>query len=424
LVVAAGLCGLLLPVHFAPPAAAADTYLEEADDAAGLLPEMNLVPVTSPEVDLATARIRDNLGATAAEVEAQSRAEGRLQDLAAGRTELEHHGAELEVARDAATARATEAAGRRAGHEAEAAALQRVLDEVAAMAYIGGGDQGDLLSSPGFTEAGRRARYADDVFNDVLGRRRAELAERDRAAADEAAARAEEAHQVEALAANGGELEANTLDTSAAQAERDAAVTGQTELAAELQALKTSLATARRSARVMGADFPLVVLDAFRRATEHEAEARPGCSLDWQLLAGISKIESNHGTYGGSKVSAAGDTSIIVGPRLDGSPGVASIADTDGGKLDGDPTYDRAVGPMQFIPSSWKIFGGDGNGDGVSDPRNFYDAALAAAEHLCRAGYDVSTPDGFRRAVLGYNNSEEYVGAVTLSMNRYRGFTW
>ena len=68
----------------------------------------------------------------------------------------------------------------------------------------------------------------------------------------------------------------------------------------------------------------------------------------------------------------------ILGPVLDGSDGNAAITDTDRGRYDGDTRWDRAVGPMQFIPSTWASWGRDGNGDGTLDPENIFDAALAA----------------------------------------------
>ena len=46
---------------------------------------------------------------------------------------------------------------------------------------------------------------------------------------------------------------------------------------------------------------------------------------------------------------------------------------------------------MQFIPSTWALYGADGNGDGVADPFNIFDAAAAAAHYLCRAGGNLQT---------------------------------
>ena len=110
-----------------------------------------------------------------------------------------------------------------------------------------------------------------------------------------------------------------------------------------------------------------------------------------------------------------------MGPALDGRL-FALILDAAGGRLDGDVVYDRAVGPMQFIPSSWALFGRDGNGDGQRDPNNYYDAALAAAEHLCGAGADTATESGLRAAVLSYNPSEEYLRSVVGQALRYANF--
>jgi Transglycosylase SLT domain len=158
--------------------------------------------------------------------------------------------------------------------------------------------------------------------------------------------------------------------------------------------------------------IPAVALNAYRLAAARLASAQPGCGIGWWLLAGIGRVESNHGRYGGATLSPSGESSPhVVGAALDG--GVYDyIADTDGGRLDGDPRFDHAVGPMQFIPSTWAVYGIDGNGDRVVSPFNINDAALAAARYLCAAGGDLRTADGQRRAVLAYNHSDEYLGLV------------
>lgn len=123
------------------------------------------------------------------------------------------------------------------------------------------------------------------------------------------------------------------------------------------------------------------MLAAYRRAEQAVGASDPRCGLRWQLLAAIGKVES--GQARGGQVDAAGTTlRPILGPVLDGN-GFANISDTDGGAYDGDARYDRAVGPMQFIPSTWAAWGQDGNGDGKRDPGNVYDAALAAGRYLC-----------------------------------------
>lgn len=155
-------------------------------------------------------------------------------------------------------------------------------------------------------------------------------------------------------------------------------------------------------------DMPVVVLDAYYRAALASEDEYPSCRVGWSQLAGIGKVESRHGSYGGNSVGLDGRTDgEILGPVLDGEP-FAAISDTDLGVLDGDLVWDRAVGPMQFIPGSWSIYGRDGNGDGVEDPHNMYDAALAAAAHLCGSASALDERANFEHALLGYNQSVPY----------------
>lgn len=158
---------------------------------------------------------------------------------------------------------------------------------------------------------------------------------------------------------------------------------------------------------------PARVLAAYAGA---EAAARgelADCGLSWVTLAGLGRVESNHGRFGGAVVDEAGRPSEpIRGPELDGTAGNREIRDTDGGRLDGDTTYDRAVGPLQFIPTTWARFGADGDGDGVSDPDDLDDAALAAARYLCADDRDLRRGDDWQAAVLAYNRSQAYVDRV------------
>ena len=121
-------------------------------------------------------------------------------------------------------------------------------------------------------------------------------------------------------------------------------------------------------------------------------------------MAGIGRVESDHGGYGRSQLDADGwPAPRIVGVPLDGSSGMREIVDTDGGRLDGDTTYDRAVGPMQFLPTTWATYGADGNGDGIRDPHQIDDAARAAAAYLCAEGRDIADGTGWWDGVLTYN---------------------
>ena len=175
---------------------------------------------------------------------------------------------------------------------------------------------------------------------------------------------------------------------------------------------------ADRNARTVG--VPARALRAYALTDVVLRAEAPNCRLSWATLAGIGRVESNHGRFAGTRLGADGRTSRpIVGVPLDGSAGVREITDTDGGQFDGDATHDRAVGPMQFIPSTWTRWASDGDGDSRADPHDLDDAALAAGRYLCANGRDTGTPDGWWAAVLSYNNSVEYAQRVFTAADTY-----
>ena len=104
-------------------------------------------------------------------------------------------------------------------------------------------------------------------------------------------------------------------------------------------------------------EIPPLYLAAYMQA----ASTCPG--LPWPVLAAIGSIESGHGTSGGATTAADGTVSPpIVGIALDGSGGTAAIRVPAGGSpWHNDPTWDHAVGPMQFITSTWAAWGVDAN---------------------------------------------------------------
>ncbi|GGU89087.1 lytic transglycosylase [Streptomyces litmocidini] len=158
------------------------------------------------------------------------------------------------------------------------------------------------------------------------------------------------------------------------------------------------------------AGIPASVYSAYKRAELSIRSTDPGCNLPWQLLAGIGKVES--GQANGGRVDANGTASPrILGPALDGN-GFALITDTDGGAYDGDTKLDRAVGPMQFIPSTWATWGQDANSDGKKDPNNIYDAAQAAGLYLCANDRNLALKADLDQAILSYNRSREYLNTV------------
>jgi hypothetical protein len=167
-------------------------------------------------------------------------------------------------------------------------------------------------------------------------------------------------------------------------------------------------------------DIPAVALQAYGYAETVLAATNPQCQLPWTVLAGIGKIESNHGRFGNATVGADGVSNPrIIGVPLNGTAGNKSISDSDGGRIDGDATYDRAVGPMQFIPTTWARYGVDADKDSRADPFDIDDATLAAANYLCANGRNVSTGPGWTGAVLSYNATQQYVNSVYAAADDY-----
>ncbi|WP_427383534.1 lytic transglycosylase domain-containing protein [Janibacter sp. G56] len=212
-------------------------------------------------------------------------------------------------------------------------------------------------------------------------------------------------------------LDAPPLVEVAPEAAADPAPTGPPSVAAsDVPAVDDGWV--RRVAAATG--IPPVAMLAYGRAALRLRSAQPGCRLGWPTLAGIGAVESDHGRHGGGGLDGAGRTTIpILGPALDGSEGLAAIPSTaDSQRWHGDPLWDHAVGPMQFIPSTWTRWGSDGNGDGVADPTNINDAAWTAARYLCASGADLSTT-AWGDAILTYNEDADYVRAVHAHASTY-----
>ncbi len=174
------------------------------------------------------------------------------------------------------------------------------------------------------------------------------------------------------------------------------------------------------AARVTAATgIPQRAVLAYAGATIFVENQNARCHIGWNTLAGVGEVESHHGSINGSTVDAAGNaTPGIFGIPLDGQA-VNNIPDSDNGAIDGDPTIDRAVGPMQFIPESWRNWGIDGSANGVIDPQNIDDAALSTANYLCHAGGDLADPDGWRTAIAAYNDARPYAASVSAAAIQY-----
>jgi hypothetical protein len=167
--------------------------------------------------------------------------------------------------------------------------------------------------------------------------------------------------------------------------------------------------------------LPSAARRAYVKAAQAMAASDPACQLPWTLLAGVGRVESDHGRYGGSVLGADGVSHpLVIGVPLNGAGPVAAIRDTDNGRLDKDEVWDRAVGPMQFIPSTWAGAARDGDGDGVESPNDIDDAALAAAAYLCSGSGSVLGETAMSAAIFRYNASKDYVALVMAMEEGYR----
>lgn len=298
--------------------------------------------------------------------------------------------------RQAERERITAERQRRRDAAVRAAQHRRELEALAVEAYVGGGPEEAFPLDAATANDRGIERALVDVADSTL---------RERLADAEAEVVDATAGVEDATAALDAVVQAIVETT----ARRDAAV-------AELATAEPALPVAQEDYRdafmvatISGADMSVVAYDAYASA----AAGQGSCGLAWTVLAGIGRTESRHGTYGGARPRPDGTTSPrIIGIALDGRPGIATITDTDGGAYDGDGTYDRAVGPMQFIPATWRSMARDGNGDGRADPHNLYDAAAAAAAYLCRLGGGLGNPANLDQAILSYNRSRVYVDTV------------
>jgi hypothetical protein len=171
--------------------------------------------------------------------------------------------------------------------------------------------------------------------------------------------------------------------------------------------------------------MPSRALTAYLNAQNTLAQRDPTCGINWTTLAGIGWVESHHGQYGGDSIGPDDrETRPIIGPALNGSSGMQRIPDTDHGSLDGDAQWDHALGPMQFLPSTWLTWGLRASNDGKApDPQNIADAALTAGDYLCRSVGDLTVPGNWWKAVYIYNNSQSYGISVYSAAQAYSDAT-
>jgi membrane-bound lytic murein transglycosylase B len=375
----------------AAPAGAQEPEVPRVPDQAHISPDLAGVRVEGTAAATAQAAYDEVAARLGAAVTARTTAEAELAALAAREVEL--------TGLIAAETTNRKAAG------LEVAAARQAVEEAAVSSYVVSTTYDDLsraIDVDSSVEVGMVQTYTEASREDRQAAERAARVELARAS------RALDDAQLERIS-----VRARTVEVTTA---REQAATDEATFTADLAVKAVERDAARATSRVSGVDFSLVALDTYTRA----AAGQQACGIEWWVLAGISRTEGRHGTYGGAHLEADGDVSHpIIGIPLTGSNGTAAVGDSDGGALDGDSAYDRAVGPMQFIPQTWARWGRDGDGDGDRDPQNLYDATAAAAAYLCN-GRDLTSEAGIRAGYFSYNHSVAYVDAVLAHAYGYR----
>lgn len=389
------LAALLVAVGgLASPAAAQAPEAPPVPDQAHVSADLTGVRVEGTAAAAAQAAYDEVAARLAAAVTARTTAEAELASLAAREVEL-------------TGVIAAETANRKAAGM-DVSAARHAVEEAAVGSYVVSTTYDDLsraIDVDSSVRVGMVQTYTEASREDRQAAERAARSELDRAS------RALDGAQLERI-----DVRARTVEVATA---REQAAADEAASTAELAVKAVERDAARATSRVSGADFTLVALDAYWRA----AAGQRACGIEWWVLAGISRTEGRHGTYGGAHLEPDGDVSHpIIGIPLTGAGGTAVVGDSDGGALDGDPDYDRAVGPMQFIPTTWSRWGRDGDGDGDRDPQNLYDATAAAAAYLCN-GRSLTTEEGIRAGYFSYNHSVAYVDAVLGNAYAYRQLT-
>ena len=160
-------------------------------------------------------------------------------------------------------------------------------------------------------------------------------------------------------------------------------------------------------------DIPPRALEAYQRAAAVINTADHRCHLEWQLLAALGKVLSDHGRTDGSELDDKGVVRpAVLGTRLTGRHGTQRVADTDAGVFDKDSRFDRAVGPLQLLPEVWSVVGVDGDSDGRRNPQDVDDAALGAAVFLCAGPGDLRNAAQRRSEIQRFHSGADYVKSV------------
>jgi membrane-bound lytic murein transglycosylase B len=165
---------------------------------------------------------------------------------------------------------------------------------------------------------------------------------------------------------------------------------------------------------------PSVAVQAYAYAQLLVQRTYPQCHLGWTTLAGIGEVQSQHGQAGGAVLDRTGrSTPAVIGPPMDGKEGRALVADTDAGAYDGDPDYDRGMGPLLLSPGAWRQYASDADNDQIQDPYDIDDASLAVARLLCEGGQDMGQLTGWTAAVGQLQPGEVFARDVFQAADSY-----
>jgi soluble lytic murein transglycosylase-like protein len=368
--VAGGICAILV----------ATTYAGEAGARA---PE---------EIPLLEARMREQDAMLEAEIEEISavgseleEAQVRVDDVRARSQELERQArslnAQLESQREAyAAARAryeerAEAAYRGDEVEGLLSILDGLLGSTQGFGVLADGRMVEILLQ------GREDLESYAESEQLLENTLRQISEKERAfidAREEERARAEELRRREdALEASVERIRSDRARLEELEAEERARILRQRSATGSEDAqLQQELSIARED--IVARPVEQISKERYKKLYRKSAREY-GFGEDWYILAAVGKVESNHGEN--------------MGPSSAG-----------------------AMGPMQFLPSTWQTSGVDGNGDGeanIMDPR---DAIPAAARYL-RAG---GAPEDWYAALYSYNHADWYVKKVLGVAEGYR----
>lgn len=207
---------------------------------------------------------------------------------------------------------------------------------------------------------------------------------------------------------NHTDLFGTQIDLSTGSADTGSAGTGSADSGSGTGSADTGSGTGSASGSSGGrGGVPVAAAIAYRAASMELAVEEPRCGLSWELLAGIGRVESHHANNG--DVNIFGTTRHpIYGPSLNGTlAGNEIVTDGEGG-------YQRAEGPMQFMPATWAHYARPG-----SNPQNLFDSAYAAGRYLCSGGLDLHDPAQRTAAILRYNHSMAYVANVMSYATEY-----